>query len=140
MVPVNFLLDSLGIDGLKVLLESIHTCHGTTPQHVRTWYQFFTAHAASFGYYIHPYYCFRKGISLPNGFTCWFDTPSTQFDLPGNFLTSIINWISALYNAISTSHVFKSNTCQNLIVDQYYGNGHETFYHLIAPDHPINSF
>ena len=40
---------------------------------VRIWYMLFTKIAATTGFYIHPYFCFRKHANSDYRFTCGFD-------------------------------------------------------------------
>ena len=50
------------------------TCNGTSPEAIRKWYILFTQMATTTGFYLHPYYCFRKNADSNYGFTCGFDT------------------------------------------------------------------
>ena len=69
-----FALADQGTTGLKQFFQSIPTCLGTSPESIRSWYNLLTKMAATTGFYIHPYFCFRKDADSDYGFTCGFDT------------------------------------------------------------------
>ena len=62
-----------GNSGLKVFLARVPSCIGTSPEAVQTWYMLFTKMAATTGFYLHPYFCFRKHTDSNYRFTCGFD-------------------------------------------------------------------
>ena len=69
-----FSLTNQSNSGLKVFLSSVPSCNGTSAEAIRTWYMLFTKMAAMTGFYLHPYFCFRKHGNSDYGFTCRFDT------------------------------------------------------------------
>ena len=71
-----FPLADQGNDGRKMFLNNIPSYHGTCPQAVRSCYYYFTQHASTCGFYVHPYFCFRHSAASLKGFTCGFDTPA----------------------------------------------------------------
>ena len=62
-----------GHGGLKVFLASVPSCNDTSAEAIRTWYILITKMATITGFYLHPYFCFRKHANSNNGFTCGFD-------------------------------------------------------------------
>ena len=42
---------------------------------MRLWYHYFTIHTSTYGFFVHPYFCFRPSAnSLYDGFTCGYIT------------------------------------------------------------------
>ena len=58
---------------MKVFLASVPSCNGISAKTVQIWYTLFTKMAATTGFYLHPYFCFRKHTNSDYGFTCGFD-------------------------------------------------------------------
>ena len=99
--------------------------------------------------YIHPYYCFRLSADSLYGNTCDYDTttvpiitPPTvilQYEFPGYFQPKVQDMNINIYHAISKLNVSDSNSSQEQIVEQNFGNGYAAHYQLFTADHPINS-
>ena len=67
---------------MKVFINSVPSCTGTSAEAVRSWYIIFCKIASTTGFYLHPYYCFWKLSASNYGFTCGFDTAPITF-VPG---------------------------------------------------------
>ena len=53
--------------GLKVFLASVPSCNRISAKAVHTWYMLFTKMAATIGFYLHPYFWFRKHANSDYG-------------------------------------------------------------------------
>ena len=125
----------------KLFIQNTPTCHGPTPPDIRAWYAAFTVHAASKGYYIHPYFCFRKeSMNSTYGFSAGADDDHTHYDLPIKYSPYLETWSQKIYQAISADRIFPKGTCdhqRDIIMNHYGGRGYEALLAIIREDLPL---
>jgi hypothetical protein len=101
----------------------------------------FTVHAASKGYYIHPYFCFRReSMNSTYGFSAGIDDDYLLHDLPIKMAPNLEIWSQKIYQAISNDKVFPKGVCdsqRDIIINHYGGRGYEALLAIIRGDLPI---
>ena len=125
----------------KLFIQNTPICSGKSPSEVRAWYMAFTVHAASKGYYIHPYFCFRReSMNSTYGFSAGIDDDYTLHDLPIKLAPNLEIWSQKIYQAISNDKVFPKGVCdfqRDIIINHYGGRGYEALLAIIRGDLPI---
>ena len=75
-----FDLNPQGNDGLKQFLSAFPALANHDHSTIVRWYRLLGQVAAAYGFYVHPYECFRPDALAPTGFTCrddYFDSSGT---------------------------------------------------------------
>ena len=125
----------------KLFIQNTPICTGNSPAEIRAWYMAFTVHAASKGYYIHPYFCFRTDSMNSNfGFSAGIDDDYINHDLPVKYGPNLETWSQKVYQAISNDRIFPKGTCdrqRDIINNHYGGRGYEALLAIIRDDLPI---
>ena len=125
----------------QMFITGAPSCKGNSPADIRAWYMAFTAFAASKGKYVHPYFCFRKDhLSSNRGFSVGEDDDHTLHDLPSRYAPTLGTWSQQIHQAISSSKVFPTGTCDEqirIIQSHSGGHGYEALLSIIQLEHPI---
>jgi len=136
-----FHLRDHGAKSDQMFITGAPSCKGSSPADIRAWYMAFTAFAASKGKYVHPYFCFRKDhLSSNRGFSVGEDDDHTLHDLPSRYAPTLGTWSQQIHQAISSSKVFPTGTCDEqirIIKSHSGGHGYEALLAIIQLEHPI---
>ena len=124
-----------------MFISGAPSCKGNTPADIRAWYMAFTVHAASKGYYVHPYFCFQTNSMNGNfGFSAGINDNYTNHDLPVKFGPSLKTWSQKVYQAIINEKILPKGTRdrqRDIINNHYGGRGYEALLAIIRDNLPI---
>ena len=119
---------------LKGLLRAPVTCKDDSLQGIRSWYATFVRHAMNHGFYVHPFYCYRKDHGGDWGFSIG---DSHDDDLPARLDIAVRQMSGPLFQLLQSKDMFpRDSTCPSL-VDQCFGDGYKALKHIVFPAHPI---
>jgi hypothetical protein len=124
---------TVGVLNDRELLRNPPLCTDTSPPGFRMWYRLATDHALAHGYYMHPYFLFKKQQGGARGFSCG---ASSDEDLPSGLATYIESSNLGIWKFLSSKGMFPDKSIYGTFVRQAYGHGYEALNLMIMHNHP----
>jgi hypothetical protein len=112
----------------KSLTRDPVTCKNTQ------WYQTFTTHLMSHGFYAHPLWCFRANHGGNWGFTCGTsrnDNLKQRMDIPLQKMNQPI------FRLLQKRDMFPPDSRLQSIVQSCYGDGYKALKQILFASHPV---
>lgn len=119
---------------VKGLLRDPVTCKDDSHQGLRSWYQTFMRHCMDNGFYVHPFYCFRKDHGGAWGFTAGNDDDD---DLPLRMQIPLQKMSQPIFRLLMQKNMFPSDSACTAIIQQCYGDGYKAIKQLVFASHPV---
>jgi hypothetical protein len=107
-------------------------CFDTSPSGLRQWYNLFTRTAMDYGFYIHPFLCFRQNYG-PFGFNVG---TRHNDDLPQRMEITLLKNDPIIYQVITQEKIWRGDTTILNLFQQSYGHGYRALKLLINKIHP----
>jgi hypothetical protein len=107
-------------------------CLDTSPSGLRQWYHLFMRTAMDYGFYIHPFLCFRQNYGF-----FWFNVgPAYNDDLPQRLELTLLKNDPIIYQVITQDKIWRGDTSILNLFQQSYGHGYRALKLLINKIHP----
>ena len=117
----------------KELLRNPIRCVNDTHIGRRQWYQSLTHHAMSHGFYVHPFFSFRRDHGGLWGFTAG---NAADDDLPLRMQVPLERMTITIYQLLMTPNMFPANSKFTKLVASCYNDGYKALKMIIFNAHP----
>lgn len=117
----------------KGLTKAVLNCTDTSPTGIREWYTYFTNSCHSFGYYVHPLWCFRKDTGGLRGFTAG---NGTDDDLPLRMDIGLRRMKETIFRLLTKDKMFPTDSPFPASVRSCGGDGYRALKAILRTAHP----
>lgn len=117
----------------KTLKKDPLLCTDDSHVGIRAWYEAFRTFAADRGYFVFPFWCFRKDHGGDSGFTFGGDEND---DLPVQLRVAVQGMTQPIWRVLSRSDMFPKESKFHTIVRENYGDGHKALKQIARGSHP----
>ena len=110
------------------------TCKSDDHAGIRQWYESFTDHCHTHGYYVHPLWCFRPDHGGERGFTAGDDPDD---DLPRRMSLPLDRMHPVIYRLLQKDSMFPAGSRLIQVVASCFGDGYKALKQVLFNSHPV---